>query len=358
MARRRLGELLVEIGIIDDFQLRSALSDQKRWGRPLGATLVKLGFVGEDELVRVLARHLDVPIVDLRGKRIAPEALAALPAEIAEKSRCIPLFRKREGGAEVLYLGMEDPTDLAVVDDLSFRTGLKIRSVLVGPSQLADAIERHYHKLEWQDEQERAAAEFETPVEPGDTAPLVFQPELPDARAPRVLGPEMIERDPLPDLRPVSDADGQFEFAPPSEPPPTERSLPPAGGRPTPHPALRHLGPEFIVEGTPTPPPKPAQAAPPPAPAPAPAQPAASPGAKPQMPRPSALPPRKPAAPAAAAPAAAPNPAKPREVPTRTILRALTQLLIEKDVIARAELLERIRSLDDGADGSDGDASG
>jgi type IV pilus assembly protein PilB len=367
MARRRLGELLVEIGIIDDFQLRSALSDQKRWGRPLGATLVKLGFVGEEELVRVLARHLDVPIVDLRGKRIAPEALSALPAEIAEKARCIPLFRKREGGAEVLYLGMEDPTDLAVVDDLSFRTGLKIRPVLVGPSLLADAIERHYHKLEWQDE-EHAAAEFETPVEPGDTAPLVFQPELPDVRTPKVVGPEMIESDPLSELRPVSGADGQFEFATAgaAEPPPTERSLPPAPGKPataTPHPVLRHLGPEFIVDASPTPPPPAAAAepvrapAPALAPAPAPAKPAAAKPGPPPIAR-KAAPAPKPAAPVAAAPDPAHEGAKPREVPTRAILRALTQLLIAKGVITRGELMERIRALDNGGADRDDDASG
>jgi type IV pilus assembly protein PilB len=342
MARRRLGELLVEIGIIDDFQLRSALSDQKRWGRPLGATLVKLGFVGEEELVRVLSRHLDVPIVDLRGKRIAPDALACLAVEVAEKSRCIPLFKKREGGAEVLYLGMEDPTDLAVVDDLSFRTGLKIRAVLVGPSQLADAIERHYHKLEWEDEEQRAAAAFETPVEPGDTAPLVYQPELPDVRTPKVVGPDMIERDPLPlELAPVRDADGQFEFALASEPPPAARNPEPAPGPPTPHPALRQLGPEFIVDPEARRAAKPA----PPAPAPAPSAAAAAPLARP-------------AAPAAAAAPEPTAPDKPREVPTRIILRALTQLLIEKKLIARAELLERIRDLERAADGEDDEGVG
>jgi len=107
--KRRLGEILVEAGMIDDFQLRSALSDQKRWGRPLGVTLLKLGFLEEDEMVRVLSRQLDVPIVDLRSKRIAPEALSAISIQVAEKLRCIPLFKKIESGRDVLYLGMEDP---------------------------------------------------------------------------------------------------------------------------------------------------------------------------------------------------------------------------------------------------------
>lgn len=325
MARRRLGELLVEIGLIDDFQLRAALSDQKRWGRPLGATLVKLGFVAEDELVRVLARHLDVPIVDLQGKRIAPEALALLPVEVAEKSRCVPLFKKREGGAEALYLGMEDPTDLAVVDELSFRTGLKIQPVLVGPSQLADAIERHYHKLEWEEEQERAAAGFELPVEPGDTAPLVFRPPAPEVRTPRVVGPEQLERDPSPHAAapigerelvlengasPERDAAGWRRARPvPSAPPaaPAQAAAP------------RDLGPEFIVE-----------------------RPASAPAS---------------AAARASAPTRVPE-AKPREVPTRLILRALTQILIEKGLIGRGDLMERVRALERADDGSEDPSRG
>jgi hypothetical protein len=319
MARRRLGELLVDIGLIDDFQLRSALSDQKRWGRPLGATLVKLGFVAEDELVRVLSRHLDVPIVDLHGKRIAPEALALLPVEVAEKSRCVPLFKKREGGAEALYLGMEDPTDLAVVDELSFRTGLKIHPVLVGPSQLADAIERHYHKLEWEEEQERAAAGFELPVEPGDTAPLVFRPPAPDVRTPKLVGPEQLERGPSPHaseraggVAPLGERELVLETA--VDPPPAAPVAARAASAPAAQTAApRDLGPEFIVE------------------------------------RPTAVPPSP--ATAARAPAAAPPPeAKPRDVPTRVILRALTQLLIEKGVIARGELMDRVRALDRSGD--------
>jgi hypothetical protein len=322
MARRRLGELLVEIGLIDDFQLRSALSDQKRWGRPLGATLVKLGFVAEDELVRVLSRHLDVPIVDLQGRRIAPEALALLPVEVAEKSRCVPLFKKREGGAETLYLGMEDPTDLAVVDELSFRTGLKIQPVLVGPSQLADAIERHYHKLEWEEEQERAAAGFELVVEPGDTAPLVFRPPPPHVRTPMVVGPEQLERDPsahgaapASTAAPIGERELVLENGAGPQPDTDGWASAPFARAAAPS----DLGPEFIVE-------RPARA---PAPA------------------------------SARAPAPTPVPdAKPREVPTRLILRALTQILIEKGLIARGDLMERVCALERADDGGDDPARG
>jgi len=302
--RRRLGEVLVEAGMIDEFQLRAALSDQKRWGRPLGATLVKLGFVEEEELLRVLSRQLDVPLVDLRGKRIAPEALATLPLEIAEKSHCIPLFKKREGGHDVLYLGMEDPTDLAVLDDLAFRTGLVIRPVLLGPGQLGEALERYYHRFEWEEEKE-AAAGFETPVEPGDTAPLVFKPEEPEARTPHTLGPEMLEREetrspPSQTLRPTDES--EFEFA--VEIPPAPPEAPGVAFA-----AEARLGPEFITDVA--------------------------------------------SDPASQRPLAPPLAPKRREVPTRTILRAVTQLLVDKGVITRVELMERVRKLEGSEPGAD-----
>jgi type IV pilus assembly protein PilB len=309
--KRRLGEILVEAGMIDDFQLRSALSDQKRWGRPLGVTLLKLGFLEEGEMVRVLSRQLDVPIVDLCNKRIAPESLGAIPIQVAEKLRCIPLFKKPEGGRDVLYLGMEDPTDLSVLDDLAFRTGVDIRPVLVGPNQLSDAIERHYHALEWDGE---AASEpgLLDASEPGDTAPIIFHPEPPPAPEPDALGAEMLEGGAEQAAQaPEDEEEFSFAFDRPSEPasfltdpePPTEGLE--AQSPPEPPPTRpRVLGPEFVQ--------------------------AEQSGES--------------SCEARAEPAASAE--RPRDVPTRTILRAVTQLLIERGIFERKDLLEQIRRLE------------
>lgn len=322
--RRKLGQILVEAGLIDDFQLRSALSDQKRWGRPLGVTLIKMGFLDEAELVQVLSRQLDVPIVDLRGKRIAPDALSAIAVQVAEKSRCIPLFRKQEAGRDVIFLGMEDPTDLEVLDDLSFRTGIEIRPVLVGPDQLTDAIERYYHRLEWESETD-PGDDVGTLVEPGDTAPLVFRPSQEDAPE---IGPEMLQRAPvLPDApsetpaAPVATPDSQpeeeLQFAQPLPRAPSTdfESEPPAEPEEDgPKVDLADSGRfgEFLVD--------------PPA------------EARRRTPEVDPLP---------------TVPPKPRDVATRTILRAVTQLLIDRGVLAREELMETIRALEceDLADG-------
>lgn len=142
--RPKVGEILVQAGIIDELQLTSALGEQTRWGRRLGMTLIKLGMVQEGQLVRALAKQFDLPVASLSGKKIAPEVIALVPAKIACEHSVIPLFVKKDGPKAQLFLGMEEPSDLGVLDDLAFRTGMLIRPVMVGPSEIGEAIDRYY----------------------------------------------------------------------------------------------------------------------------------------------------------------------------------------------------------------------
>ena len=146
MGRPKVGEILVRSGLIDEMQLRAALGDQRNWGQPLGATLVKMGIIEERDLVRALAQQLQLPVVELEGKRVQTEVLDLVPADFAEKHLCVPLFVKRQGGANVLHVGMDDPCDVEVLDDLGFRTGMKVQPVLVSPSELCEAIDRFYRR--------------------------------------------------------------------------------------------------------------------------------------------------------------------------------------------------------------------
>jgi type IV pilus assembly protein PilB len=143
-AKPRLGELLVESGVIDAAQLQSALGEQRQWGRPLGMTLVRMGFIDEDTLIHTLAAQLKLPVVKLSGKRVAGEVLERVPYDLAEKHRCIPLLVNDEGGQQVLYLGMEDPANLEAIDEIRFRVASKVKPVLVAPSELAEALKTHY----------------------------------------------------------------------------------------------------------------------------------------------------------------------------------------------------------------------
>ena len=90
--------------------------------------------------MRTLGRSLRLATVSLRGKKVDPDVLRLVPAELAERYGCLPLFVKEEGGSRVLYLGVEDPTDQAVADDVSFRVGLRVLPVVVGPVELRRAL--------------------------------------------------------------------------------------------------------------------------------------------------------------------------------------------------------------------------
>lgn len=142
--RPKLGELLVMAGAIDQIQLGAALADQRTFGRPLGVTLVRMGFLDEETLVRTLARQLRLPIAWLRGKWVEPDVLELVPAEIALKHRCLPLALIDEGRGKTLHLAMQDPQDLETLDTVRFHVGHNVSPVLTAPSELEEALQRHY----------------------------------------------------------------------------------------------------------------------------------------------------------------------------------------------------------------------
>jgi type IV pilus assembly protein PilB len=138
---RRLGDLVVAAGLISQAQLAQALTEQKRTGEKLGAALARLALVTEEQLVDVLARQYRVPVVKLPEGDIAPEILKLVPATVARKYQVIPIGRR---GPTSLILATADPSNLQALDDVAFRTGLKVIQVLATPSAIRQAIQRSY----------------------------------------------------------------------------------------------------------------------------------------------------------------------------------------------------------------------
>lgn len=180
MERARLGDILREAGLVDAETLDEARAEQARSGRRLGETLVRRGALREADLVRTLARRLGVPGAHLEGKAIDPEVLALLPGEVAERLACLPLFVRREEAGEVLFLGMEDPGDLAAVEEVRGRTRCDVRPVLVGPVALRRALASGYGLGSEADAE--AAADGPRAAE-GDTAPILPSEERDGAGA-------------------------------------------------------------------------------------------------------------------------------------------------------------------------------
>ena len=137
---KKLGELLKDAGLIDDFQLQSALSHQRNWGGKLGAILVELKFVREEDVARVIAEKLRIPYANLFEPEIPETVLNLIKGDIAKKYTVIPV--KREGGG--LVVAMADPLDIEVMDALRFVTGLHIKPALALDSEIKDAVRKYY----------------------------------------------------------------------------------------------------------------------------------------------------------------------------------------------------------------------
>ena len=136
----RLSEVLLREGLLTREQLASAMAEMKASKHRLGYVLVKLGFVPELEITKILARQYRMPAVDLSRFEVDPEILKLIPADMATKHLVLPL--KREG--RTLTVAMADPTDLGLLDDLKFITRYDIFPVLAGEFTLRTLIEKHY----------------------------------------------------------------------------------------------------------------------------------------------------------------------------------------------------------------------
>jgi hypothetical protein len=141
----KLGDVLIAAGVVNQSEVERGLAEQSRLGTPLGMTLVRLGLLDEATLIRALASQLKLPVVSLRGKRINSEILQLLPISAAEKYRCLPLLLNGDGPQQVLYLGFEDPTDAAALEEVKAIVGMAVQPVLVSPTELDECIYRHYH---------------------------------------------------------------------------------------------------------------------------------------------------------------------------------------------------------------------
>ena len=142
----RLGDLLINEGLISKDQLDQALVEQRSSGLRLGYVLVKMGLVQELEITKMLARQYRVPAVDLSRFKVDERILKLIPAEVALKNTVLPL--RREG--RTLTVAMVEPGDVQLVDDLKFVTRCDIFPVIAGEFTLRNAIETYYDQSEAQ----------------------------------------------------------------------------------------------------------------------------------------------------------------------------------------------------------------
>ncbi|HJW72923.1 MAG TPA: hypothetical protein VJ486_08700 [Geothrix sp.] len=142
---KRLGELLVEGGLITPAQLQSAITHQKIARGRLGSNLVALGYITEEVLMDFLSHQAGVPQLDARNLEVRPEILKLIPHRLAEQFTVLPIAFKEP---KSLVLAMSDPSDLNAMDSARFASGLNIEPVVASHSALRKAISDLYRNLQ------------------------------------------------------------------------------------------------------------------------------------------------------------------------------------------------------------------
>jgi len=140
----RLGDLLVEKGLISEEQLQHALSEQKKLGRKLGGTLVELGMIDENSLLNLLASQLNIPLIDINNYNYSNEVAKLLPESIARRYRALVLEDK---GKEYL-VAMADPTDIYALDEIQSKLNKPVNQAIVRESALLENFDLVYRRTE------------------------------------------------------------------------------------------------------------------------------------------------------------------------------------------------------------------
>ncbi|MEA2235308.1 MAG: type pilus assembly protein PilB [Thermoanaerobaculia bacterium] len=136
----RLGELLTKASLITQDQLKEALKLQKETGGKLGETLIKLGFVSEEDITECLSQQFGVPSISLVHFEIDPSVIKLIPADVARKYNILPVNKT---GATIT-IAMADPTNVFAMDDIKFMTGYNVEPVVASELGIKAAIDNYY----------------------------------------------------------------------------------------------------------------------------------------------------------------------------------------------------------------------
>ncbi len=137
---KKIGELLVQAGLVKPEELSRALEEQKQSAERIGTILIKLGFITEDSLVEFLARQFKTPEVDIARLDIPKEVVKLIPVEIAIKYQAVPFGIT----GSTLHIAMADPGNLFVIDDLRFLTRKSILVHVAPESGIKQVISQCY----------------------------------------------------------------------------------------------------------------------------------------------------------------------------------------------------------------------
>lgn len=144
---KKIGEILIEEGLINDKQLTMALAEAKVLGIPLGSVLVKMGFITIKELKEALGAQMGVKLATAEQLKALPTAISILPEDFVRENKVIPLSMTDKS----LVVGMVDPGNSKTINEIVYQTGLKPTVIMVTHYEYEAFLQTYY-------ENEREAA--------------------------------------------------------------------------------------------------------------------------------------------------------------------------------------------------------
>ena len=140
MAKKKIGDLLIERGYITDAQLEECLREQALTGARLGDMLVTKGYISEEQLTDTISDRLSIPKVSLDSMVLDPRIITRVPVDVARKYVLIPVFEI----GNTLTLAMADPLNIIAIDEIKYLTGREIKRSIASASEIKSAIDQYY----------------------------------------------------------------------------------------------------------------------------------------------------------------------------------------------------------------------
>ncbi|CAG7649637.1 hypothetical protein PAESOLCIP111_05914 [Paenibacillus solanacearum] len=168
--RKKIGDLLVDAGLLTPEQLATALQEQRETNMRLGEFLIKRNYLTEQQLIEVLEFQLGIPHIQLYRQKIDPKVINMIPQRLAVQHQVLPVRLE----SNKLILAMADPLDYFAIDELRMSTGLRIEPHIAARDELQRAIKRYYGLQESVDQisqilQNREQEDAKLPAEEDDS---------------------------------------------------------------------------------------------------------------------------------------------------------------------------------------------
>ncbi len=133
---KKIGEVLVELGLLDEQKLKVALEAQQKEGLKLGETLIKLGYLAEDQFLGILKNLTGIPILDMKNEIITKETQLLIPQERMREFMAVPIATE----GTVIKVAMSDPMNLVLVENVKYLLNHDIKVILATQSQIEDIL--------------------------------------------------------------------------------------------------------------------------------------------------------------------------------------------------------------------------